>query len=106
MSDLQISGKGCDTNSTDETLLNQIYITQFNHKILNAKEKKFQSWRSENRFDEIENNCQPTISVLWVLKQKLVDGKQFTKARPYARGFEEAESFKTESRTFSRKMYV
>ena len=74
---------------------------KLNHNILNAKEKELQSWRSEKVFDEIENNGQPTISVCWVLKQKLVDGKCSTKARLSARGFEKVESFKTELPTCS-----
>ena len=43
MSDLQISKKGYDANSTDEILVNQSYVTQVNHEILNAKEKELQS---------------------------------------------------------------
>ena len=103
LSDLQISEKRCDANSNDEILVNQTYVTQVNHEILNANEKELQSWRSEKVFDEIENNGQPTISVHWVLKQKLVDGKCSTKARLCARGFKEVESFKTESPTCSRE---
>ena len=103
LSDLQFSEKGCDANSTEEILVNKTHVTQVNHEILNAKERKLQSWRSEKVFDEIENNGQPTISVCWVLKQKLVDGKCSTKTRLCARGFEEVESFKTESPTCSRE---
>ena len=102
MSDLQISEKGCHANFTDKILVNKTYVTQVNHEILNAKEKGLQSWRSEKIFDEIENNGQLTISVCWVLKQKLVDGKCSTKARLSARGFEEVESFNNESPTCSR----
>ena len=32
-------------NTADEILIKQMYVTQ---EILNAKEKEFQSWRSEN----------------------------------------------------------
>ena len=88
LSDLQISEKECNANSTDEILENQTYVTQVNHKILNAKEKELQSWRSEKVFDEIENNGQPTMSVRWVLKQKVIDGKCSTKAQLCARGFQ------------------
>ena len=101
LSDLEISEKGCDANSSNEILVNQAYVAKVNHKIFNAKEKELQSWRSEKVFDEIENNSQSTISVCWVLKQKLVDGKCSTKATLYARGFEEVDSFKTESPTCS-----
>ena len=73
--------------------------SQVNHAILNAKEKEVQSWKSEKVFDEIENNGQHKMSVRWVLKQKLAHGNCSTKARLCARGFEEAESFKTESPT-------
>ena len=76
-------------------------MTQVNHEMFNTREKGLQSWRSENIFDEIENNGQLIISVRWVLKQKLVDGKCSTKARLCARGFQEVESFKTESPTCS-----
>ena len=50
------SENGCDTSSTVEILVNQTYITQVNHEILNAKEKELQSWKIEKAFDEIENN--------------------------------------------------
>ena len=43
LSDLQIGEKGCYANSTDEILVNQMYVTQVNLKILNAKEKELQS---------------------------------------------------------------
>ena len=99
LSDLQISEKGCDANCTAEILVNQTCVTQFDHKILNAMEKELLSWRSERVFNEIESNDQPTISVCWVFKQKLVDGKCSMKARLCARGFKEVESFKTESPT-------
>ena len=39
LSDLQISEKGCDANSTNEILVNQTYVARVNHKILNFKEK-------------------------------------------------------------------
>ena len=103
VSTIAISEKGCDANSTDEIWVNQTYVTQVNHETLNAKEKELQSWRPEKVFDEIENNGQLTISVRWVLKQKLVDRKCSTKTRLCARGFENVESFKTESSTCSRE---
>ena len=43
LSDLQISEKGCDANSTDEILVSQVYVTQVNHKTLNTKEKELES---------------------------------------------------------------
>ena len=39
LSDLQISEKGCDANSSYKILVNQTYVPQVNQKILNAKEK-------------------------------------------------------------------
>lgn len=43
LSDLQIIEKECDANSTDKILVNQPYVTQVNHKLLNNKQKDFQS---------------------------------------------------------------
>ena len=36
----RFSEKGCDANFTGEILVNQAYVTQVNHEILNAKEKE------------------------------------------------------------------
>ena len=43
------------------------------------------------------------MSVRWVLKQKIIDGKLGTKARLCARGFEELQNFRTNSPTCSRE---
>ena len=58
LSDLQIIEKECDANSTDKILVNQAYVTQVNHELLNNKQKDFQSWRPKNYFMKLNGHYQ------------------------------------------------
>ena len=54
-----------------------------------AKEKEIQNWKDNDVFEEAEDRNQPTISVRWVMTEKVKHGQIITKARLVARGFEE-----------------
>ena len=57
--------------------------------IRQAKEREFQSWKDNDVYEEVPNNGQKTVSLRWVLTDKIKDGKKICKARLVARGFEE-----------------
>ena len=52
-----------------------------------AKEKEIQNWRQNDVYKEVEG--QVTVSVRWIITEKLKEGETVTKARLVARGFEE-----------------
>ena len=54
-------------------------------------------------YEEIVDNGQDSMSVRWVVTSKLVDEKVVCKARLCARGFEEIQTFRTDSPTCSRE---
>ena len=56
-----------------------------------AKEKEMLNWKEIEVFSEVENTGQKTISLRWVVTEKLSsDNKPVVKARLVARGFEES----------------
>ena len=60
--------------------------------IRNAKDKEIAKWIFHNVFEEVEDEGQPTISVRWVITERVLNDKIETKARLVARGFEEDTS--------------
>ena len=57
-----------------------------------AKERELENWQANNVYEEVENRGQPTISVRWVITEKIKEGESIVKARLVARGFEEDSS--------------
>ena len=55
--------------------------------------RELNSWREQNVYEEVHNEGQQTISVSWVIKPKIMNGKHSTKARLCTRGFEELQYF-------------
>ena len=58
--------------------------------VAEAKLKELQNWRINKVYDEVDDEKQSSISVRWVLTEKLIEGKTQVKARLVARGFEDA----------------
>ena len=74
------------------------------YEVNKAKEKEIQKWRDNNVFEEVEDVGQNTISVRWVITEKIIENKEATNARLVARGFEEeTEKLKKDSPTCSRE---
>ena len=63
-----------------------------NGEVRRAKEKEITYWILNNVFEEVEDEGQPTITVRWVITERVADGDIETKARLVARGFEEQTS--------------
>ena len=60
--------------------------------IRKAKLKEIENWVIHDVFEEVENEGQPTVSVRWVITERILNGDPDLKARLVARGFEEDTS--------------
>ena len=67
-----------------------------------AKALELQAWKANNVFDEVEDDGQQTVSLRWVVTEKIKDNKPVVKARLVARGFEETLEQRTDSPTCSK----
>ena len=91
-----------DSNSNIEEIhYSQIYITELEKQIAEAKTKKLNCWKEQNVYLE-EESGQPWISVRWVLSRTVVDRSNITNARLCVRRFEELQDFLTDSPCCSR----
>jgi len=70
--------------------------------VFDAKLKEIESWKENNVFTEVEDRGQKTISVRWIITEKIKEGKPVTKARLVVRGFEEGFNDRTDSPTCSK----
>ena len=69
---------------------NDVLITCNNDNVHRAKVKELVNWKENEVFDEVEDNDQKTISLRWVITEKIGDNNEpIIKARLVARGFEE-----------------
>ena len=72
--------------------------------VMCAKELELQNWKDNEVYEEVEDVGQETLSVRWVVTEKLKAGQKVVKARLVARGFEEDTSgFRKDSPTCSRE---
>ena len=89
--------------SDQELLSNEIYQTEIENEVEEAKAAELDNWQKQEVYDEVQDKGQPCVSVCWVITPKLIDGKMSTKARLVAKGFQEAQDFRTDSPTCSRE---
>ena len=69
-----------------------------------AKEKEMENWINNEVYDEVPDEGQNTISVRWVITEKIKDTSVVTKARLVARGFEEfSNNMRKDSPTCSKE---
>ena len=71
--------------------------------LIAAKKAELENWTSNGVYEEVEDTGQDSMSVRWVISSKVVDDKVVCKARLCARGFEEIQTFRTDSPTCSRE---
>ena len=57
--------------------------------VLQAKHAEIEQWKTNNVFEEVEDEGQKTISVRWIVTEKVKGDSTYVKARLVARGFEE-----------------
>ena len=89
--------------SDQELLSNEIYQTEIENEVEEAKAAELDNWQKQEVYDEVQDKGQPCVSVRWVITPNLVDGKMSTKARLVAKGFKEVKDFRTDSPTCSRE---
>jgi hypothetical protein len=67
----------------------EVLINVCDSEILEAKKLEILNWKSNGVFDEVDDNGQESISVRWVITEKIKDNISVVKTRLVARGFEE-----------------
>ena len=82
----------------------EVYITEIENQATTAKSTELKNWEKQKVYveefkDDIDQLC---ISIRWVLIRKVNDGQGMTKARLWARGFEEQKDFPTDFQWYSR----
>lgn len=83
----------------------EIYICAIKEReeIKLAKSAELENWRRNQVYEEVEDAGQDRVSVKWILKEKISDGKIKYKARLVARGFEELGETRSDSPTCSKE---
>ena len=79
------------------------HVSQISDEVHDAKLRELKSWKSQGVYEEAGNKYQPCISVRWVIKPKVTDGRLSTKARLCAPGFQEFQNFLNDSLTCTQK---
>ena len=82
---------------SEEIYLVDTYMTEAEKCKLDAKLTEIENWNKQNVYIEENDIGQSCISTRWVITKKVLDGETITKARLYARGFEETQKFRTDS---------
>ena len=80
----------------------EVLVAAANNESYDAKLKEVESWNENKVYEEVEDKGQSTISLRWVVTEKIKDGKNVTKARLVARGYEEDLLDSTDSPTCSK----
>ena len=86
----------------DEIQTHESLLVRNKNKTLEAKLSELQQCKSEV-CEEVPDQGQNFISLRWLIKEKLANNKKFIKVRLCARGWEEAQNFKTDWQTCSKE---
>ena len=71
--------------------------------VYKAKLEELENWSQNGVFEKVKDNGQTTVSVRWIITEKVKDGSPVVKARLVARGFEEdLTNNRTDSPTCSK----
>ena len=85
--------------------VNVVMVPKLMHRekeVVEAKMKQLDDWKKFNVYEEVEDVGQDRISGTWVVVKKEVDGKEGTKAKWVARGFQEDIELRVDSPTVSK----
>ena len=95
----------CDFLSWETVDDNTEMLVLFNtDEVMSAKENEIENWKRNDVYEEVDDVGQKTLSVRWVVTEKIKKGKTIVKARLVARGFEEDTlDFKKDSPTCSKE---
>ena len=95
----------CSTIESDcpvEMKVTPTYIAHKSEEREKAMIKELDSWKENKVYTEVDNNNQHCISGRWIVKPKVIDGRQSLKARYVLRGYEEEKDFRADSPTCMR----
>ena len=70
-----------ETKEPDEVVVNGILQLQVDEETTKAKERELESWRVKGVSEEVADNGQHCMTTRWVIKPKVINGKQSVKAR-------------------------
>ena len=83
-----------DVNSLTVVPNEQEMLVMFNSDdVISAKELEINNWIENEVYEEVPDEGQDTISVRWIVTEKIKGNQTIVKARLVARGFEEESSF-------------
>ena len=92
----------------EESNICEIYLTAINVKdirVIKAKEAELNYWKENQVYEEVKNQGQSSISVRWVVNEKINPaGETKVKARLVARGYEEKQHIQGDSPTVSKEV--
>ena len=78
----------------------EVLIVRESDEVKKAKETEIENWIHNDVYEEVQDVGQATVSVRWIISEKIVEGIPKIKARLVARGYEEDSSdIKTDSPT-------
>lgn len=100
--DIEIEDEEPQVIENKKVQVSQPTLLSNTSEVLQAKKKELESWVSQNVYTEENDTGQEYITLKWVITPKVIDGQPSTKARLVARGFEEDQSFRTDSPTCSK----
>ena len=84
----------------------EVLILLNSNEVYKAKVSEIDNWNNNDVYNEVLDEGQNTISVKWVVTEKLKDGNSIIKARLVARGFEEnTETINTYSPTCHKESF-
>ena len=86
-----------------ERVVDPVLLTRNKEAEVQAKRAELDEWKNKGVYTEIEDRGQDCMSLRWVVKSKIINGKEGIKARLCARGFEEEQDFRKDSPTCSRE---
>ena len=101
--------KIADNNEEEPINIEQAFLTvlpRWQHgeqRCIDAKEKELQCWDEFNTYEEVADEGQNTLGLVWVLVEKLINGKPGVKARLAVRGDQEVvQDIRTDSPTVNK----
>ena len=79
-------------NIEDIFIVDELCKNKKAEEISKAKKEEIEKWIAQEVFDKVEDIGQERLSTTWVITTKMSEGKEITKARLVARGYEEDSS--------------
>lgn len=78
------------------------YQEKKSKEIIEAKMRELEIWKEQGVYEEIEQNTNKLIGLKWVVKPKIINGKESYKARLVAKGYQDESEVRKDSPTCSK----